>query len=79
MKRLLFITALILACCGVSTAQLETIKWYFGLNAGLDFSTPEPKAEPNPNLMTLEGIATFCDTVGNLLFYTDGRTVWNRE
>ena len=79
MKRFIITTVLILACCAVSTAQLETIKWYFGQNAGLDFSTPEPKAEPNSNLMTLEGIATFCDTVGNLLFYTDGRTVWNRQ
>ena len=43
MKRLLVITSLIIACCGVSTAQLETAVWYFGRNAGLDFNTPEPK------------------------------------
>lgn len=43
MKRIVILTTLILACCGVSTAQLETAVWYFGRNAGLDFNTPEPK------------------------------------
>jgi PKD repeat protein len=61
----------------VSTAQNEARKWYFGYNAGLDFSTSPPTVLTNGALYTDEGCATISDPSGNLLFYTDGSTVWN--
>lgn len=61
-----------------SFAQLETAVWYFGNNAGLNFRTPEPKVLLDGALANWEGVASFSDSLGNLLFYTDGRTIWNR-
>jgi len=60
-------------------AQKEASHWYFGSRAGLDFSTGTPIADTNGQLSTTEGCATISDIGGNLLFYTDGRTVWNRN
>jgi gliding motility-associated-like protein len=51
--------------------------WYFGSYAGLDFSTSPPTPLYDGQLQTSEGCATICDEEGNLLFYTEGRKVWN--
>ena len=58
--------------------QGETSNWYFGNGAGVRFDndgtvTPLKKGK----LSTYEGCATISDTFGNLLFYTDGLTVYN--
>jgi hypothetical protein len=58
-------------------SQLEFSKWYFGNNAGLDFSTSPPSMLTNGALTASEGCATVSDVSGNLLFYTNGMTVWN--
>ena len=62
-----------------SYGQKEAAIWYFGENAGLDFRSGVPVALEDGALSTLEGCATIFDTEGNLLFYTDGSTVWNRN
>jgi hypothetical protein len=53
--------------------------WYFGDGAGLDFSSGQAVADTNGELHTDEGCAAISDTAGNLLFYTDGVTVWNKN
>ena len=53
--------------------------WYFGTNAGVSFSSGSPVALTNGALVTTEGSASISDENGNLLFYTDGVTVWNRN
>src|SRR4030095_11967101 len=58
-------------------AQKETNKWLFGLNAGLDFNSGNPVSLSGGQCYTSEGSASISDTSGNLLFYTDGITVWN--
>lgn len=60
-------------------AQKEGNIWYFGDHAGLDFNSGKPAAILNGQINTLEGCATISDHNGNLLFYTDGITVWNRN
>ena len=60
-------------------SQNETNIWYFGENAGLDFNSDTPVPLLDGALNTVEGCATIADTLGNLLFYTDGITVWNRN
>ncbi|MET2983741.1 T9SS type B sorting domain-containing protein [Aureibaculum conchae] len=60
-------------------AQKEASHWYFGSKAGLDFSSGAPIADTNGELITTEGCATISDVSGNLLFYTDGRSVWNKN
>uniref|UniRef100_UPI002638F508 immunoglobulin domain-containing protein n=1 Tax=uncultured Kordia sp. TaxID=507699 RepID=UPI002638F508 len=62
-------------------AQGEAANWYFGQNAGLQFdpNTGTVSAVTNGSLDTLEGCASISDSDGELLFYTDGITVWNRN
>ena len=56
-----------------------TSNWYFGTNAGITFNSGTPVALTNGSLTTTEGVATISDNSGNLLFYTNGITVWNRN
>ncbi|WP_317899392.1 T9SS type A sorting domain-containing protein [Aurantibacillus circumpalustris] len=62
----------------IGFSQSETNKWYFGGNAGLDFMTTPPTILVNGALNTVEGCASVADATGNLLFYTDGVTVWDQ-
>lgn len=57
----------------------ETNFWYFGTNAGLNFNTGAPIPLSDGLVANYEGSATASDTNGNLLFYTDGVTVWNQN
>jgi len=60
-------------------AQKEASHWYFGENAGLDFSSGIPTADTNGSLNTLEGCSSISNDLGELLFYTDGTSVWNKD
>lgn len=57
--------------------------WIFGNKAWLDFATNPPVTQtpPSPGLQinTWEGCASISDTNGDLLFYTDGRTIWDNQ
>lgn len=53
--------------------------WYFGAFAGANFSDGYPYPLSNGQLNTIEGTSSITDENGNLLFYTDGVTVYNRE
>ncbi len=54
-------------------------QWYFGQYAGLTFKNGNAEPLDDGRLSTSEGCATISDpTTGELLFYTDGVTVWNR-
>lgn len=60
-------------------SQNEFSKWYFGEHAGLDFSTSPPTALTNANnlFQAGSGCASISDNVGNLLFYSQGWTIYN--
>ncbi|WP_111709209.1 T9SS type B sorting domain-containing protein [Lutibacter citreus] len=60
-------------------AQREAGIWFFGKNAGLDFNSGSPVALNGGQLQTTEGCSTISDRNGNLLFYTNGSTVWNAK
>ena len=60
-------------------AQKEGNIWYFGQYAGLDFHNGAPVELTNGALYTFEGCSSVSDTSGNILFYTNGITVWNRN
>ncbi|GGG25199.1 hypothetical protein GCM10011532_05690 [Christiangramia forsetii] len=62
-----------------SSAQKEAGTWYFGDRAGLNFSSGSPVPLTNGQLQTIEGSATISDRDGNLLFYTQGNTVFTRQ
>lgn len=60
-------------------AQHENDIWYFGNRAGLSFATGAPTPLSNGALSSGEGCATVADAQGNLLLYTNGINVWNRQ
>lgn len=61
------------------SAQRETWNWYFGNRAGITFRAGDAMPLSDGVLTTSRGCATQSDPItGELLFYTDGVTVWNR-
>ncbi len=59
-------------------SQKEANFWYFGENAGLDFST-EPPTAIKGSIFTDEGSASISNAKGELQFYTDGQTVYDKN
>lgn len=72
-------TFFILFFAGILLAQLQTANWYFGQYMGLKFQNNEAIPIEGGQLYTGEGCATISDQQGNLLFYTDGSVVFNRN
>jgi len=56
----------------------EGAKWYFGNNAGLDFSGGSPTPLTNGQLNTPEGTSSIANSKGQLLFYTDGVSIYDK-
>ncbi len=76
MNRLLLVFFFIIP--SLCFSQREAANWYFGSNAGLDFNSGEPVPLFDGALNTIEGCESISTPEGNLLFYTEGRSVWNR-
>lgn len=79
MNKTVFLFVLSVCFHVVVIAQAEASKWYFGANAGLDFNANPPMLLTDGQLSTDEGCATISEDNGNLLFYTDGITVWDKQ
>lgn len=60
-------------------AQKEANNWFFGENAGLTFESGSPVAVTGGQLNTEEGCTSISDTNGDLLFYTNGVFVYNKN
>lgn len=77
-----FSLLLALLCPFLNNAQTDA-NWYFGLKAALKFNPTGNQAVPvvltNNAMETAEASATISDNAGNLLFYTNGVTVYNRN
>ncbi|MBU0764238.1 MAG: hypothetical protein KJ607_05330, partial [Bacteroidetes bacterium] len=79
MKKLFILSQLVFwAVSGFSQHNTANI-WYFGDHAGIDFNTGVPVALTDGQLNTAEGCAVICNSSGDLLFYTEGTTVWNKN
>lgn len=63
--------------CFSTFAQTTADWWFFGRGGGLHFVKNEPVLV-NGKTQAKEGCASISDSLGNLLFYTDGMTVWNK-
>lgn len=68
-----------LFCLTAGRAQKQAHTWYFGENMGISFSSDPPTVLNDGQISTLEGCATISDGQGQMLFYTDGIKVYNRE
>ena len=60
-------------------SQNEQTKWYFGQYTGLDFMTSPPGLITSSAMNAFGDCASIADGNGNLLFYTDGVTVYNQS
>jgi gliding motility-associated-like protein len=78
-KKILLILSLFISLNVVG--QGEAANWYFGYGAGMQFdlATGNTTTLNDGQLSTNEGCSTISDANGNLLFYSDGITVWNRN
>ena len=70
---------LLLAIITFSSYGQQGNIWYFGGGAGLDFNSGSPVPIFDGQVNTVEGVATLADENGDLLFYTDGMTIWNKN
>lgn len=79
-KRILILVHLLLLhCCIHAQYNLkENSFWAFGGNYAIDFSGGTPVAANTP-LASLGGSAAVCNASGQLLFYTQGDTIWNKN
>lgn len=59
--------------------QKEAAVWYFGEQAGLSFVDGRPEVLLDGQIDSLEGCASIASPDGDLLFYTNGETIWNRN
>ncbi len=73
---------LILLFLFVSHLHIAQIKrsnhWYFGYGAGINFSSGTPVVATGM-VESIEGCAAISDLQGNLLFYSDGVKVWDKN
>jgi len=76
---IIFSILIFVAGCKLSFAQRENNIWYFGNKAGIDFNTGQPVVLTNSAMIQGEGCSVFSDGSGNLLFYTNGVNVWDKN
>lgn len=57
-------------------SQKEAWNWNFGNHAGINFSSGSPVSFSGTAINQMEGSASISDSFGNLLFYTDGISVY---
>lgn len=80
MKKI-YTTILFLIFATFLFSQKETNNWVFGLNNWLDFNTDPVTVHDNfdVNINTIRGTISVSDKEGNLLFYSNGRKVFDRN
>jgi len=74
----MLLSGILFFCAAAARGQRENNIWVFGSGAGLDFNAPGNPLPFTSAINQWEGSAAVADAVsGQLLFYTDGNTVWN--
>ncbi len=84
MKQILLIS-IIFFTITIVFGQKQGNIWYFGDKAGISFNSGVPTALFNGQLTFPngqnhnEGTSSISDSSGNILFYSDGMTIWNKN
>ncbi|HNQ13124.1 MAG TPA: hypothetical protein PKH65_08615 [Bacteroidia bacterium] len=77
MKKILFFICLLWSIA--SSAQIGNQIWYFGQGAGIDFSSSTPTPLSNGVLNSLDCSSALTDDNGQLIMYTNGQMVYNKN
>jgi gliding motility-associated-like protein len=76
-KNLIILLCVIYSC---TFAQNEASNWFFGSKAGLSFSSGKlVNLSSESQINAPAGCSSISDNNGNLLFYTNGETIWNKK
>ncbi len=78
LKAIKLLAILLMFRCTVF-AQHNANNWYFGLGAGISFSNNIVSSSNNGQTTTGGASAAISDNTGQLLFYSDGQTVWDKN
>ncbi|RYD76942.1 MAG: hypothetical protein EOP53_13810, partial [Sphingobacteriales bacterium] len=82
MRNLFLTLFLSISSLSISSAQStqgkEWNNWYFASGA-ITFNTTTPTVLDDSKMFSWDNSATISDFYGNLLFYTNGDTIWNRK
>jgi PKD repeat protein len=70
---------IIIMITGLSAYTQQGNIWCFGNGAGLNFSNGSPTSFSQGQSNSLHGISSISDSTGNLLFYSDGITIWDKN
>jgi hypothetical protein len=76
MKKFSCLVLIIVMIASTTIAQKRNWEWTFGIGNALSFATGSPVAYNCP-IYTGEGSASICDTSGKLLFYSEGKYVYD--
>ncbi|MFK8059833.1 MAG: T9SS type B sorting domain-containing protein [Polaribacter sp.] len=77
MKKITAFLILLFLFVNNSFSQRETENWYFGNNTSINFLNKEPTVINDSKILAARGTSSISDKNGNLLFYTDGVSVYN--
>lgn len=66
------------ACNGFG-GNTNQAQWYFDRYVSLDFRSGIARLQEGSEMAAEASESSICDDTGSLLFYTDGRNVWNSE
>lgn len=75
----LFLFLLLMNIASPLYAQHEKDNWYFGLKGGIKFVNGVATPDQNSNLKNYPSSCISDKKTGELLFYTDGKKVWNKN
>jgi gliding motility-associated-like protein len=70
--KILYLFVLIFEISNFAYAQKQANVWHLGNNRTIDFSSGEPVEISGSAISAYEGCASYCDSLGNILFYSNG-------
>lgn len=78
LKQIIFTYALSVFCVS-AFAQPQTNNWFFASRNGLNFSSGNPVNIVGGQISVMEGASAISDSNGQLIFYSDGINVFNKN
>lgn len=63
----------------IVSGQKQAVNWFFGDSISLEFRVGGVVLSSKSAMYAPEGCATASDSSGKLLFYSNGKSVWNRQ